>query len=417
MPIELSIARFSNADGRQIGWVGVFRDVSERLRSEHERRRLAAAIEQAAETVFITDPDGRIQYANPAFERITGYSPAEVIGKKPSILKSGEHDKRFYEELWKTVLSGQTWTGHFKNRRKDGTLYEEDASISPILDGSGNIVNFVAVKRDVTAEILLETQLRQAQKMEAVGLLAGGIAHDFNNLLQVLLSQANLLARAELDPVKIAARRSDMVRQIQHGSSLTRQLLLFARKEISKPEFLDLNEAIRSAASLLRRLVRENIAFSQDLAAGSIPVMADRGQIEQVLVNLVVNAADAMPTGGSLTIRSGFDPGPWVWFAVDDSGCGIPSEIRDRVFEPFFTTKRDKGTGLGLSVVHDIVRQHGGEVQILDRIGGGCRSSFDCRGARAKARRPPLPNRSTRRLWDTASASCSSRTSRACETA
>ncbi len=386
MPVELSFSSFSDPQGRQLGWVGVFRDISERRRDEQERRFLVAAIEQAAESIVITDVDGRIQYVNPGFERVTGYSRAEMIGHKPSLLKSGEQDQAFYAALWKTILSGQTWTGHFKNRRKDGTLYEEDASISPVRDNTGTIVNFVAVKRDVTAEVSLEAQLRQSQKMEAVGALAGGIAHDFNNLLQALLTQAQLLGRGTLDPEKLKTARTNMERQIKHGASLTRQLLLFARKGIAKVELLDLNEAIRGAASLLKRLLRENIVFTVDLAAAPMPVMADRSQIEQVLVNLVVNAVDAMPNGGQLTIRSAVEQDPWFLLAVEDSGSGIQPAIRERIFEPFFTTKHEMGTGLGLAVVHGIVTHHGGTIEALDRTAGG--TSFHVRLPRSEAQHP-----------------------------
>ena len=373
-----------NAAGDIYRIVGIAQNFTERRRLEEEMRRLVAAIEQVAETVMITDLDGVIEYVNPAFTSVTGYSREEALGKTPRILQSGKHDQEFYRNLWTTLKNGETWHGHLINRRKDGTLYEEDASISPVRDENGTFVRYVAVKRDVTQEIALESQLRQSQKMEAVGMLAGGIAHDFNNLLQALLTQAQLLGRISNDPEKVKTTRANMERQIKHGASLTRRLLLFARKDVARTQLLDLNETIQGAVTLLKQLVRANVALVTDLAPASFPVTADRSQLEQVLVNLVVNAVDAMPDGGQLVIRSGGETGPWVWFAVDDSGVGIAPEIRDRVFEPFFTTKREKGTGLGLSVVHGIVTQLGGTVEVRDRAGAG--TTFLVRLPRSQSR-------------------------------
>ncbi|TAM44118.1 MAG: response regulator, partial [Acidobacteria bacterium] len=267
-------------------------------------------------------------------------------------------------------VGGETWKGRFVNRRKDGGLYEVEATISPVRSGGGRIVNFVAVTRDVTEELALQEQVRQGQKMEAIGMLAGGVAHDFNNLLQAMLNHVELVRGRHADAAQAAATMAELEAEIRRGSALTRQLLLFARRETAKPEGLDLNEMIGGAAAFLRRLVRANVTFVVELSEEPLPVTADRGQIDQVLMNLAVNAADAMPRGGRLTIRSGRLGWDWVWFSADDTGSGIPAEIRERIFEPFFTTK-GKGTGLGLSVVHGIVTQHRGAVDIQDLPGGG----------------------------------------------
>ncbi|MGD1149563.1 MAG: PAS domain S-box protein [Thermoanaerobaculaceae bacterium] len=359
-------------DGKALYYEGTIEDVTAQRRGEEERRRLVAAIEQASETIVIMDTEGRIEYVNPAFERTTGYTRGEAIGNKLTMLESGEHDDAYYATLWQTITQSEVWQGHFVNRRKDGSLYEEEATVSPIRDDSGAIVSFVEVKRDVTEEMALQAQLRQAQKMEAVGMLAGGVAHDFNNLLQGMLNHVELVRGKDADAEQRAATMAELEAEIRRGSGLTRQLLLFARRETAKPEQLDLNEVIGSAATFLRRLVRVNVAFSVELADEPLPVTADRGQIDQVLMNLVVNAADAMPGGGRLTIRSGSQGREWVWFAADDTGSGIPVEIRERIFEPFFTTKSTgKGTGLGLSVVHGIVTQHHGVVEFEDLPEGG----------------------------------------------
>ena len=358
--------------GRTLYYEGTIEDVTAQRRAGEERRRLVAAVEQASETIVITDTEGRIEYVNPAFERTCGYTPEEATGQKLSMLDDGEHDDAYYATLWQTITQSETWQGHFVNRRKDGSFYEEDATISPIRDGSGTIVNFIALKRDVTQEVALQNQLLQAQKMEAIGMLAGGVAHDFNNLLQAMLNHVELVRDRYADAAKMAVTMAELEAEIRRGSRLTRQLLLFARRETAKPERFDLNEAIGGAATFLRRLVRANIIFSVELSDEPLPVTADRGQIDQVLMNLAVNAADAMPLTGRLTLRSGRQGEEWVWFSADDTGGGIPVEVRERIFEPFFTTKSvGKGTGLGLSVVHGIVTQHGGVVDFQDIPGGG----------------------------------------------
>jgi two-component system cell cycle sensor histidine kinase/response regulator CckA len=358
--------------GGVTGALGTVRDVTQRRRESEERKRLAAAVEQAAEAIMVTDVEGTIEYVNPAFERTSGFSANEVLGANPRILKSGRHEVRFYRELWETLRRGDVWSGRFVNRRKDGSLIEEDATISPVRDPSGRVGHFVAVKRDVTQEALLEQQLRQVQRLEAIGRLAGGVAHDFNNLLQAMLSQTQLIRTSPGDPRRVAATVEELEQHVRRGAALSRQLLLFSRRETAKPEQLDLNEVVGGATQLLRRLVRENIAFAVRLAEGPLPVVADRGQLDQVLMNLVVNAADAMPDGGRLAVETGAGGEEIVWLSVEDTGHGVPEGIRDRIFEPFFTTKSaDKGSGLGLAVVHGIVTQHRGTIRVSDREGGG----------------------------------------------
>jgi PAS domain S-box-containing protein len=346
-------------------------EVTERKAAEEERARLAAAIEQSGEAVVLTDPDGTIRYVNPAFTRITGYAAGEAIGRTPRILKSGRHGEAFYRELWATITSGTTWEGRVVNRRKDGTLYTEAMTISAVREPSGRIVQFVAVKRDITAHLEMEEQLLQAQKMEAIGMLAGGVAHDFNNLLQAMIAVVSLARADRADPERAFSRLGELEEQIRRGGALTRQLLLFARRETTRPATFDLNELVRDVTGMLRHIVRENIAFSSSLTPDALPVEADRGQIEQVLVNLVVNASDAMPDGGQIRLST-WGRGEAVGLAVADSGPGVPAAIRERIFEPFFTTKGvGKGTGLGLSVVHGIVTRFGGSVTVESPEGSG----------------------------------------------
>ena len=346
-------------------------EVTERKAAEVERARLAAAIEQSGEAVVLTDPDGTIRYVNPAFTRITGYSAAEAIGRTPAVLKSGLQSEAFYRELWTTITAGKTWEGRIVNRRKDGSLYTEEMTISAVRDAAGAIIQFVAVKRDITAHLDMEAQLLQAQKMEAVGLLAGGVAHDFNNLLQAMLAVVALARSDRSSTERAFARLEELEGQIRRGGALMRQLLLFARRETTRPETFDLNELVRDVTRMLGRLVRENITLSSRLEDVVLPVDADRSQIEQVLVNLVVNASDAMPDGGRIEISTWGRP-DLVGLAVADDGPGIPAAIRSRIFEPFFTTKGPgKGTGLGLSVVHGIVTRFAGRVEVASEEGSG----------------------------------------------
>ena len=346
-------------------------EITERKAAEEERARLAAAIEQSGEAVVLTDPDGTVRYVNPAFTRITGYSAAEAIGRTPAVLKSGQQSEAFYRELWATITAGKTWEGRIVNRRKDGSLYTEEMTISAVRDAAGAIIQFVAVKRDITAHLDMEAQLLQAQKMEAVGLLAGGVAHDFNNLLQAMLVVVALARSDRSSTERAFARLEELEGQIRRGGALTRQLLLFARRETTRPETFDLNELVRDVTRMLGRLVRENITLSSRLEEVVLPVDADRSQIEQVLVNLVVNASDAMPDGGRIEISTWGRPG-LVGLVVADNGPGIPAAIRSRIFEPFFTTKGPgKGTGLGLSVVHGIVTRFAGSVEVASEEGNG----------------------------------------------
>ena len=364
---------------------------ADRRRAETERASLVAAVEQTAEEILITDSEGNIQYCNPAFERLTGYSRSEVIGRNPRLLNSGEQDASFYRDLWTTLLSGGIWAGRFTNRKKDGSLYRAEGTISPIHDASGNLTGFVSSTRDVTGRIRMEDQLRQAQKMEGIGRLAGGVAHDFNNLLTVIAGYSGLLEeKFSGDELGL-----DYARQISRASeqaaSLTRQLLAFSRKQIIKPQPLDLSVLVAGTQQMLQRLVGEDVEVIADLAPSLGMVRADADQMSQILINLAANARDAMPGGGKLCVRTAnveaggipvagsveVLPGPAVLLAVSDNGVGMSYETRQNIFEPFFTTKeRGRGTGLGLSTVYGIVRQSGGYVDVQSEPGKGATFSI-----------------------------------------
>ncbi|MGH9666547.1 MAG: two-component system sensor histidine kinase NtrB, partial [Bryobacteraceae bacterium] len=271
------------------------RGSAERRRAEAERATLVAAIEQAAEEILITDTEGNIRYCNPAFERVTGYSRDEVIGCNPRLLKSDRHDSDYYGAVWRTILEGRVWSGHFTNRKKDGSLYETEGTIAPIHDPSAQVTGFVSAWHDVTERMRLESDLRQAQKMESIGRLAGGVAHDFNNLLTVITGFSGLLDR-ELD--KTDWRRA-YVKEIrtagERAASLTGQLLAFGRKQIIQPVPLDLNRLIEEMVEMVQRLVGEDITIESRPGPNLAAVLADPGQISQILLNLAANARDAMP--------------------------------------------------------------------------------------------------------------------------
>ena len=237
-------------------------------------------------------------------------------------------------------------------------------------DGTANY--YVAQVQDLTDAPEAEQQLIEAQKVQTVGRLAAGIAHDFNNLLQAMLLQIQLLGSGVLGAEAATAATAEIEDQVHRGKSLVRQLLLFARRDTARPEQLDLNELVASASRMLGRLVPSNIAFSQQLESEPLYVDGDRNQLEQVLVNLVVNAAHAMQKGGTLVIRTGREDEDSIFLSVQDTGHGIPEEIRDKIFEPFFTTKpAEIGTGLGLSVVHAIVARHSGHLDLVTEVGHG----------------------------------------------
>ncbi len=372
-------------DREEVVLEGIVADITERRRAEQVNALLATAVEQAGEGMLITDRDGTILYANPAFETITGYSRQEVVGLTPRLLKSGEHDEGFYREMWETLGRGEIWSSRIINKKKDGSLYEERQTISPVRDASGHTVNYVAVKRDVTEVVSLESQLRQAQKLEAVGKLAGGIAHDFNNLLMAIMGHTELLIHQSEDGSAVRSDLEEIKKASLRAAALTRQLLAFSRRQILQPRYVNLNFTVREMIALLERLIGVDVELTTRLDPKLELVRADPSQIEQVIMNLSVNARDAMADGGKLSIETSnvvldeeyaaghmhVEPGPYVMLTVSDTGSGIKKSIQSRVFEPFFSTKAEKGTGLGLSTVYGIVKQSGGNIWLDSEPGHG----------------------------------------------
>lgn len=498
---------FFDPAGKPIRMSGIVVDITERKLSEEALHLQTAALESAANAIVITNSDGNIEWANSAFTSLTGYRPGEALGRNPRFLKSGMQDPEFYRNLWSTVRAGHVWHGELENRRKDGSLYTEEMTITPVLSKSGEISHFIAIKQDVThrkqsekalqqaeekyreifenavlgifqstpdgrfltvnnefahmmgygspeqmvaqvtdiarqlyadrsryqefqlllneegvvrnfeyqayrcdgskiwllenartiagskGEIayyegttqditenrLLEAQFRQAQKLEAVGRLAGGVAHDFNNMLGVIIGYGEIL-QTQLPPRHPAiASATEIQKAARRAADLTRQLLAFSRKQLLQAHVLDLNLLIEELSKMLRRLIGEDVELVCHLGTGLQRVKADPSQIEQVIMNLAVNARDAMPNGGQLSIETTnaevdehfaerhppMKPGSYVLLSVTDTGSGMNSETLARIFEPFFTTKEQgKGTGLGLSIVYGVVKQSGGYVWV-----------------------------------------------------
>lgn len=364
----------------------------DRRAAEAERERLNQAIEQSGEMFLITDAEGNIQYVNPAFEDVTGYTRTEVLGENLRILNSGKHDRDFFEQMWSELAKGNTWEGQIINKKKDGSLYTESASISPVFNAAGEIVNHVAVKRDISEQLrlqrekeLIEEQYRQTQRVEAVGRLAGGVAHDLNNLLTPILLHSEILLDTSHQDEDSRSALEEILKAGNRARDLVNQLLAFSRKQNLEYKPVDINAVVKDFSTLLRRTIREDILIDFSLGQVDEAIHADRGQIEQVIMNLAVNAQDAMPDGGHLILETGtikFDevyaqthlditPGRYAVLAVSDTGEGIDEETRKRMFEPFFSTKGKLGTGLGLATVYGIVKQHNGTILVYSEPGYG----------------------------------------------
>ncbi len=508
---QFTASAVCDPSGTALFAVCMVEDVTERRRTEQILRLQGTALESAANGIIITDRHGIVVWSNAAFTKLTGYGFEEVRGQDLRLLKAGRQSPEFYQEMWHTITNGRVWHGLLTNRRKDGSLYEEEQTITPVLDRDGNIGYFIAIKQDVTErsrmemelrqsrdrfrrifelnpagigistlgegrflevnesfleifgftrgevigqtsldlelwvvadqrklfydtlrqngvvrnfqasfrnkrggqhtvflsaetvdlglepsilfialditdQMALEEQLRQTQKMEAIGQLASGVAHDFNNILTVIQGHTNLARMHEQVPRQVSDNLAEVAAAAERAANLTRQLLTFSRKQPMELIPLDLNEVVTNLTKMMRRIIGETIALEFKYSPSLPRVQADTGMMEQVLLNLAVNARDAMPDGGRLIIGTEVEtvdasrsqrqasarPGQFVCLSVQDSGVGIAPEVLPRIFEPFFTTKEvGKGTGLGLATVDGIVQQHQGWVEVSSQQGVG----------------------------------------------
>jgi len=358
----------------------------ERRRALEELETLSSAIHQSPVAVSILDAAGKVEFVNPHFTRMTGYLPAEVRGRSLRFLYADETPAGALRELWLTVTAGQVWHGELRGLAKDGAPFWEKATMAPVRNRDGALTHFVAIAEDVTERRHLEDQLRHSQKMEAVGTLAGGVAHDFNNLLMAIMGYAELMKMQGDADHRLQPSLDAVLASCERGAGLTRSLLAFSRKQPIALKPVNLNRIVGDLEKLLRRLIGEDIQLTTVLSGADMVVTADAGQLEQVLMNFVTNARDAMPAGGSLRIATeevvlsaeeaaAYDlpaPGRYAALAVADTGVGMDPATREKIFEPFFTTKEPgKGTGLGLATVYGIVRRHGGSIGLESEPGQG----------------------------------------------
>jgi len=402
-PVEISLSPVSTDKGMFV--LSAIRDISDRKRIAEElrraneelhrrtseqlgeyRTRLASIIDSSEDAIYGKDLDGTITSWNRGAERIYGYTPDEIVGKHISILAPSDR-KDEIPDILARIAEGET-INHFESMRvaKDGKALDVSISISPLRDAKGDIAGASAIARDITAQKRAEGQLHQAQKMEAIGRLAGGVAHDFNNILGIISACSEFL-RDRVDPATGSAQYIENIKKAtERGSALTRQLLTFSRSSSIRPRILDLNERLRDVSKLLRPLMGDDVEILIVSKSPAAIVEADPGQLDQIMVNLAVNARDAMPKGGKFILETRsewFDEdfaeqhqnmpaGKYVLLAVSDTGTGMDEKTVSRIFEPFFTTKETgKGTGLGLATVYGIVKQSAGHILVYSEPGHG----------------------------------------------
>jgi PAS domain S-box-containing protein len=355
------------------------------MAAEENIRKLSSAVEQSGSSVTIANLNGDIEYVNPKFVELTGFSAQEVIGKNPRILKSGETSDEEYKNLWNTITSGKVWRGEFHNRKKNGELYWESATISPIKDADGKITHFIAVKEDVTQQKVLSEELRQVQRLEGLGTLAGGIAHDFNNILGIILAYNSNIKKFKNDSKKMDLATETIAKAVNRGKTLVQQVLTFARKTDTAFGAVNVNDVVMEIMTMIFEMFPKTVTCSQNFDTSIPYINADRSQLHQVLMNLCVNARDAMPNGGVLSISTRMVSvanlryqhpdalgSSYVCIEVSDTGEGMTDEVRKRIFEPFYTTKGiGKGTGLGLSVTFGVIQSHKGFIDVESEPGKG----------------------------------------------
>lgn len=373
-------------DGKSIGSVVTFLDITERKQIEDNLRRVASVVESSQDAIISQTLDGIILTWNLGAEQIYGYSRSEVLGKPLAIIVPPDRQNEF-----QGILKKISWGEKVEQLgticvRKDGKQVPVSLSVSSIKDANGKIVGASVIARDITETKHLEEMFLQAQKMEAVGRLAGGVAHDFNNLLGVIIGYSDIVEARLKDDDPVRAKVAQIKKAGQGAARLTRQLLAFSRQQILDSRILDLNSVVTDVQKMLQRLIGADVEMVTSLCPNLATVKADQGQMEQVIMNLIVNSRDALPDGGTLTIETSnvelddlyvlshpeLTAGSFVMLAVTDTGTGIDAETQKHIFEPFFTTKEQgKGTGLGLSTVYGVVKQSGGSISVSSEVGRG----------------------------------------------
>ncbi|HEY0947097.1 MAG TPA: PAS domain S-box protein [Opitutaceae bacterium] len=374
-----------DAEGQPAALRSIGRDVTKHRLAEEHFSKLAQAVDQSPVSIVMTTPGGRVQYVNPRFTQVTGYTLEEVFEQDLRVLREGHPGEAAYRAFCETVAAGRQWRGELRTRRKDGSSVWEAVTVAPIRSQTGEITHLLCLREDITERKRLEDQLRQAQKMESLGTLAGGIAHDFNNLIAIIKGFAEIaLARCATGDELQQKYLREVHGAAQRAAGLVRQILTFSRKTEVSYRPVDLNELIGELVGMLAATFPRTIEFRSELEDTLPAFAADPNQLQQVIMNLCVNARDAMPDGGVLTLRTRRVPGAalealhgdpqhdYAAVSVGDTGCGIPLEVRSRIFEPFFTTKQGHGgTGLGLAVVYGIVLNHHGLLDVESAPGEG----------------------------------------------
>lgn len=379
-------AAYEAVNGVVGGLVGIYMDISEQKKLEEELLKLTQAVTQSPTGMIITDTKGCIEYVNPRFTEMTGYTIDDVKGDRPSVFKWVDAPAEEYREMLDTLMDGREWRGRFHSRRKNGELYWEDTLVAPITNAAGVITNFIAMKEDVSERVRLEEQLHYSQKMDSIGRMAGGLAHDFNNILTAISGYVGIMEFYTQEESPLTSSLKQIRAAVDRAAGLVQGLLDFSRRQRSNPLPVNLNDIVTRVGKLIASLAGDDITLHNFLSEAPLEIMADSVQVEQLIMHLVNNARDAMPQGGELWIgtrrttldqefvkRYGYGKvGDYALLTVTDNGMGMDAETLEKIYEPFFTTKGvGKGSGLGLSVVYGCVKQHKGFLTCYSEPGKG----------------------------------------------
>ena len=381
--VDTTIVPFMDDNQKPYQYVAIRTDITEIKKAEEQLRIQSAALTVAANSIVITDKKGTIQWVNDAFTRLTGYSREDAVGQTPSILKSDKYEASFYQNIWNTINTGNAWHGELVNKRKDGSLYTEEQTISPVIDEQGKISHFIAIKQDITERQQTEEALRRSQKMEAIGQLSGGIAHDFNNQLGIILGYLDFLGKLYQADEKPRRWVDTATKAALRCTDLTRQLLTFSRRQGTEKTVINLNTSLRELETMITRSLTPVVEVKYSLADDLWLTEINTGEFQDAILNLAINARDAMPRGGELLIETSninlvaelnydIKSGNYIQLQLTDTGSGMDKETLEHIFEPFFTTKaKGKGTGLGMAMVYGFVKRYSGHIKIDSEPGKG----------------------------------------------
>jgi two-component system cell cycle sensor histidine kinase/response regulator CckA len=375
-----------DANGTIVAVRAVGRDITRQRLAEEQFYRLSRAVEQSPVAIVITDLDGGPQYVNPKYTEVSGRTLEDILDRKIEVLRDGHPDEESYRKFWETVRAGGEWRGELSTRRPDGSIVWESVKVSCMRNPAGEIQNLLCLREDITSRKTLESELRQAHKMESLGTLAGGIAHDFNNLLAIIHGYSEFCLQGTAEPAVLQKSLLEIHRAAQRASGLVKQILTFSRKTEIRYAPVDLNQLAHDLVALMAETFPRTVTFQLALSDKLPPLLADQTQLQQIVLNLCVNARDAMPQGGSITVTTGIRLGAelqsrhhtaeparrYACLDVSDTGTGMTPEVRARIFEPFFTTKQShQGTGLGLAVVYGITSSHQGFIDVESTLDVG----------------------------------------------